>query len=414
MSLTKVAIFLILVMAISDSLANLRNPFVPVERLPVAVPVNTFVDNQGQVSLNYDNISLVSVLELLANARHLNLVLNENVGGTLSIHLNHVSWEQVLEIIIKIKHLEKFLDKNVLYVAPLGELPQSQMLQRINLHYLSVGVVLDLLQNKFKYLLEDCSVLADLQNNALVVYGDVGQRSQIQRLVELLDLPKPQVIILAKIIDIDEDEIESLGLKFGTVTLTSNSTAAENAFQPNHLAVNVASVDQNTRLQIQLDTLVSQGRARIISTPRLMTQNHQTATIESGQEIPYQEKTSSGATNIAFKKAVLSLKVTPEIINQKVLLDLSVNQDKISAISVNGVPAIDTEAMSTQVIISNHQTVVLGGIYQNDQHNQEQHTPVLEHVPFLGKLFHSRESHITRRQLLIIVTPTIVRFNPRE
>jgi type IV pilus assembly protein PilQ len=388
-----------------------RNPFLPVESGVHPPSGGGFLYQQNKVSLNYDNISIVNLLQLLCRVKHLNLVLNENVTGTITIHLNQIDWNQALNIILNIKQLDRLLEKNILYVAPVGELPRSLLMWRVDLHYLSATIALDVLQNKFNNLLEDdVQIVADLQNNALIIRGNRESLVQIQQFLQLLDLPKPQVIIAAKIIDIDEDEINTLGLKFGTVTLSENMNSAEsNALQSGHLAVNIASFDQNTRLQIQLDTLVSQGRAHIISTPRLMTQNHQTATIESGQEIPYQEKTSSGATNIAFKKAVLSLKVTPEIINQKVLLDLSVSQDKISALSVNGVPAIDTEAMNTQVMINNQQTVVLGGIYQNDQRNQEQHAPVLDHLPFIGKIFHSKEAHSTRRQLLIIVTPSIVK-----
>jgi type IV pilus assembly protein PilQ len=173
--------------------------------------------------------------------------------------------------------------------------------------------------------------------------------------------------------------------------------------------VAIAKLGQGTLLDLELSALEREGRARIVSDPELITSNRQPALIESGQEIPYQEKTSSGATSVAFKKAVLSLKVTPEITPEnRILLNLTVNQDKVDTLSVNGVPAISTQQVQSQVLLNDGETIVLGGIYEQINSNVTERIPFWSAIPVLGKLFTDKQTRSERKELLIFVTPKLV------
>lgn len=285
--------------------------------------------------------------------------------------------------------------------------------QHIALQYAKANDIATLLQNKVHHFISDQgAAVADVRTNALWIKDTPENLSEIQKFVKSLDIPSPQILITAKIVDIDENSIQNLGIKLGMVNLNSSNDMSmdlpSDELQAGCLSLAIAKT-QGKLLEMELNALETEGHANVVSNPKLLTENHQTATIESGQEIPYQEQTASGATNTAFKKAVLSLKVTPEMmLGNKLLLTLSVNQDKISSLSVNGVPAIDTEQLSTQVEVENNQTIILGGIYQEDTHVTTEQVPFLSKLPGVGTLFRSKETSREKRELLIFVTPSIV------
>jgi len=232
-----------------------------------------------------------------------------------------------------------------------------------------------------------------------------------------INLPdKRQVLIKAHIVNIDQDYTHELGLSFNTTTSTITTPGGFTLNLPSTqtgthtLRVPIAQMSEGALLDVTLSALEQQGHAELISDPQIVTLNKQSAIIESGQEVPYQQSTESGATSVAFKKAVLRLKVTPDIQNkQSILLHLSINQDQVSSLTVNGVPAINTQQLQTQVLMKNNTTLVLGGIFQNNKSQQDQSVPYLSKIPLLGTLFQNHQMTSDRKQLLIFVTPVILK-----
>ncbi len=228
-------------------------------------------------------------------------------------------------------------------------------------------------------------------------------------------LVNKQVLIKAHIVNIDHSYTRSLGLVFNTF---SSNLRTKGGFTMNLPSVEegtgefsfpIAKLNQGILLNATLKALEDTGHAQLISDPQLVTLNGQPAIIEAGEEVPYQQTTSNGGTSIAFKKAVLRLQVTPEIqINQNILLHLTINQDQVSTLTVNGVPAINTRQLRTQVLVKDRSTLVLGGIFESDQSEQHQQIPGLNKIPLIGLLFRNHEQIDNRKQLLIFITPRIL------
>ena len=283
------------------------------------------------------------------------------------------------------------------------------MVRQTKLHYYSKIKTHSLLSTRG-------SVSADSRTNTLWVQDTPNKVAQIRELVQQLDIPVKQILIEARIANIDTKYEEELGIRFGVTSTNSKlsgSTNTGNNIKPgsinnplSHLnidlpAANVgnpggagslglalATLSNSTLLDLELSALESEGGGEIISNPKLMTNNDQSAMILSGEEIPYQETTPSGATSVTFKKAVLSLSVTPQVNpNNQISLKLTVNQDKPSNILVHGVPAIETREIQTHVLINNGETIVLGGIYEQTQRNQVERVPFMSKLPIIGNLF---------------------------
>lgn len=281
------------------------------------------------------------------------------------------------------------------------------------LHYAKAIDVAALLQNTKNALLSSQGhVTADSRTNALWITDTQDHLAQIHQFLQKIDIPANQINITAQIVNIDENSLEELGLTLGSSHNKTNPNKLQmdmpfSIENTGHFTIALGKLD-DTILALELSALEREGKARIISRPKLTTIDRQAAVIESGEEIPYQEQTSSGATNISFKKAVLSLKVTPEITaKQQMLLNLVVNQDKISALSVNGVPAISTQQLQTQVLVGDGETIVLGGIYEESHGRMIEKIPFWSSAPFIGNLFRHKNKHSKRKQLLIFVTPRI-------
>jgi type IV pilus assembly protein PilQ len=224
-----------------------------------------------------------------------------------------------------------------------------------------------------------------------------------------------QILIKAHVVNIDHDYTRELGLSFSTSAGTLNSAGGFNMNLPNpetnsgDLVIPIAALGQGILLEATLSALEKTGHAQLISDPQIVTLDRQPAIIEAGQEVPYQQTTEGGGTSVAFKKAVLRLQVTPEIKGQhNILLHLLINQDQVSTLTVNGVPAINTQQLKTQALVKNHNTLVLGGIFEEDKSDQHQGIPFLSKIPFLGALFRYQKQSDNRKQLLIFVTPIIL------
>ncbi|EKD77694.1 MAG: hypothetical protein ACD_42C00225G0005 [uncultured bacterium] len=259
-------------------------------------------------------------------------------------------------------------------------------------------------------------IRADLRNNQIWLQDDATHLVQIKKLIQHLDKSGPQFLIRAKIINVDRQYQKALGVLFQTENQNTNPIAPLTLNEPNlttgagQFTVSIAKLAGDHLLNLQISALEQEGHASLISSPALMTLNNQPAIIESGAEVPYQESTSSGATSVSFKKAVLRLKVTPiEMPQHHILLHISLNQDKVSALTVNGVPAIQTQQITTQVVVRNKQTIVLGGILETTHATQNTSVPIVNHIPLVGELFQHHIKQTKQRELLIFITPSMLK-----
>lgn len=370
------------------------------------------------LSFNFRDIQVRELLELLAEFKHLNLIISDDVDGTISLHLQQVSWSQALDAILAMRGLGKRQQGNILLIAKASQLAesaaqaqdaQSLSSELMTVYYAKAAELGEIMENKSSHLLsERGSISIDPRSNKIWVKDTPERLLQIRKFLRGMDIPAQQVHIAARIVNIDEDCINDLGIKFGQQS-SGGASGSANTMVPGHLNFAIAYLGAASVIDVELAALVQNGQAEIISKPELITENRQIAEIESGQEIPYQQGTSSGATNIAFKKAVLGLKVTPEITaDHKILLSLKVNQDQVSPLTVNGVPAIQTQAIETRILVQDGQTLVLGGIIEQSQSNVVGRVPFLSAIPLLGRLFTNTEHHKVRKELLIFITPKVI------
>lgn len=410
-----------------------------------------------RISLNFQNINIRAVLQLLADFTAINMVVSDKVQGDITLRLNDIPWDQALDIILTTQGLDKRITGNVMLIDTKkslddmeeAHLKSQQIIQKLEpirsdllqINYAKAADLALLIKDKQNSLLsERGKISVDARTNTLWIQ-DTGTRiEEVRELIKELDVPVKQVLIEARIVDVTKDFAQDLGIRWGVSKPThlSGSLEGANAFQTTPGATNPANVPiaerlnldlaaapvtgnaasvgialaklgNNILLDLELSALESEGRAELISSPRLITTNQQAAVIESGQEIPYQEATSSGATAVAFKKAVLSLKVTPQITpDNKILMDLQINQDTPSPQTFNGVPAILTKEIQTNVLVSNGQTIVLGGIYRQDKNKSIKRIPFLGSLPVVGPLFGNKQITLSNEELLIFITPRII------
>ena len=428
-----------------------------------------------RLTLNFQDIETRAVLQLLADTSGQNMVISDSVGGNVTLRLQNVPWDQALDIVMRTKGLDMRREGNVMFVAPAQEIAarekelltarqQVQQLAPLRTEYLQINyakasdLAALIKSGQNSSLLSDRgSVAIDERTNTLLLQDTSERLGDIRRLVSTLDIPVRQVLIEARIVIVNDDYSRELGVRFGATTaidhggsdgggiVSSRNFVTEEdgvalSRQPDGVNTppSFALGDPDTRYMVNLpvanpagrlaltlldsDYIVdleltaaqAEGRGEIISSPRLITANQREATIEQGVEIPYQESSSSGATTTQFKKAVLSLKVTPQITpDNRVILDLTVAKDSVGQLvaSATGgfVPSIDTREIVTQVLVNDGQTVVLGGILETERRDNEQKVPWLGDVPVLGRLFKTTSKTDNKDELLIFVTPRILR-----
>jgi len=405
-------------------------------------------EKDKSLNLDFNDIPVRDVLQMLANINHTNMVLNDAVKGNISLHLEHVSWQQALAVILQEQGLGIENTDHVMMISPLETIAKHQEMKQnlenlaplqsriIELHYTKAEEITALIKNQNKPLLSSRgNISADKRTNTLWIEDVPSRLDQALQFIHQVDVPVKQVLIEARIVTIDEKYEQELGVRFGLTRpgnhLSGSLEGANNLIKNNHDFVNnplsrlnvdlptqnpnaasiglaLATLGGGNLLDLELSALETEGAGQIISSPRLMTANQQPATILSGQEIPYQQATKFGATSVAFQKAVLSLTVTPQITPEgKLLLALQVNQDRPGSTLIQGVPEIETREIKTQVLINNGQTLVLGGIYEQNKNNQIERVPFLGNLPVIGHLFRHTLTQKNRRELLIFVTPTI-------
>jgi len=283
----------------------------------------------------------------------------------------------------------------------------------IPLYFSKAATILLFLKAQAGVFLSPSGVLGcDENRNQLYVRDDAKHLAKIREVVRHLDSPGPQFLVKAKIVSVDRDYQKKLGVLFQTKQQGGDKMDAENTASPlneegGEFDFSIAKFANQGLLNMRIAALEQQGHATLISSPSLTTLNQVSATIESGAEVPYQEATLSGATSVSFKKAVLRLSVTPESLsNHRILLHITLNQDRVSTLTVKGVPAIETHQITTSVVVKTGETLVLGGILETVRSSQKEGVPVLQAIPFAGELFQHHVRIQKEQSLLIFITPS--------
>ncbi len=424
-----------------------------------------------RLTLDFQDIDVRSVLQLLADTGGQNIVVSDSVTGNLTLRLQNVPWDEALDIVLRTKGLDERREGNVIIVGPAAEMAaqektrlaarsQIQQLEPLHTEFLQVNYakaadLAALIQaggGKNSMLSSRGALSVDERTNTLLIKDTADRLESIRRLVQKLDVPVKQVLIEARIVVVTDQFERDLGARFGVSSLQSNSnglltvggngvgansvlTAANggatsgaaltsptltNQYQVNLPvanpagAIGVALLGSSYLVNLELSAAQNDGRGEVISSPRVITANQKQATIMQGVEIPYQESASSGATTTQFKKAVLSLKVTPLITpDNRVLLDINVSDDSVGQLvqSATGgtVPSINTRQIITQVLVNDGQTVVLGGILDTTKSNAADKVPYLGDIPVLGHLFKTTTRINDKTELLVFITPEILR-----
>ncbi|MBA6391166.1 type IV pilus secretin PilQ [Colwellia sp. BRX10-3] len=403
------------------------------------------------ISLNFQDISVRTVLQIIADYNGFNLVTSDTVAGNITLRLDGVPWDQALDIILKVKGLDKRMEGNILMVAPSDELAarEARDLQAqqqveelaplyseyVQVNYAKAAEFAALIKNEDNSILSSRgSVSVDERTNTLLIRDTATSIEDIKRMVSVLDIPVRQVIIESRMVTVKDNINEELGIRWGVTDTGSDSStsgslsgaeSAGNGTIPSlsdrlnvnlpvvnpagSIAFQVARLADGTILDLELSAMEKENKGEIIASPRITTANQKEAYIEQGVEIPYQEAASSGATSTQFKKAVLSLTVTPHITpDDRIILDLVVTQDTVSDVSNGTAPAIDTQRIGTQVLVNNGETIVLGGIYQQQIISSVSKVPVLGDIPYFGWMFRNSSNFNEKKELLIFVTPRIV------
>lgn len=383
-----------------------------------ATPQNT------TISLDLHNVSLAETLHMIAKLKHENIIVNPTIHAEVTLHLHNVSAQKIFAMLLHTYDLVDVRLGDAGYITTRSEWTQheqDQLKQQETsdaliplethiwqLHYANAQETLHLLQDSASSLISKRGhVRVDARTNILYVQDASKNIQQINTLLKRIDIPVQQVVIETHLASVDSDFERNLGVTFSA----SSDPQVGSLFSKTRYGLLVARLADGSMLDVQLSALENSGHGELISSPRLFTANQQTAAIESGEEIPYQSESPSGGTSTVFKKAVLSLKVTPQILpGNKVLLQLQINQDKPSKRVVQGVPAINTRQITTNVLLKDGQTVVLGGIYESDKEQARQSIPFLGKIPLLGLLFQQNDIIQNKRELLIFVTPRVIPF----
>src|SRR5579859_4381176 len=421
-----------------------------------------------RLTLNFQDIDVRSVLQLLADTSGQNIVVSDSVSGNLTLRLQNVPWDQALDIVLRTKGLDKRRQDNVIIIGPTEELAtrekaelaahkEVQELAPVRTEFLQVNYakVVDLAKliktgnAKESMLSPRGSLSVDERTNTLLVQDTSDKLADIRRLVQTLDVPIKQVLIEARIVVVSDTFERDLGARFGVNSATKNgpggllavsgngigansiigtglgpaslaATTLDNRYQVNTPATNtngsigISLLGGSYLVDLELSAAQNEGKSETISSPRVITANQKQATISQGVEIPFQESASSGATTTQFKDAVLKLKVTPLITpDNRVILDLDVSDDsvgqQVTSATGGSVPSIDTRQIITQVLVNDGQTVVLGGILETTKSRAANKVPFLADIPVLGYFFRNTTDINNKTELLIFITPKILR-----
>lgn len=440
--------------------------------------------NQGtgytgeKLSLNFQNIEVRSLLQVIADFTNFNIVTSDTVSGALTLRLKDVPWDQALQIIMDAKGLGMRKSDSVIWVAPKDEIDvrikkdfeTAQAIQRLEplktqayqLNYAKAAEIITQLTagsggsgaQSARFLSERGSAIAEPRTNQLFVTDTPSKLEEVRQLLVSLDVAVRQVLIEARIVEARDSFGRSLGVRLGASDTRANKggdggyslggknrlalgTSYDNAVSSSGaggttstnenfvnlpaslstvssvgtFALSIFNSASNRFLNLELSAMEADGKGRIVSSPRIITADQTKALIEQGTEYPYSVTAPNGATTLAFKKAVLKLEVTPQITPEgNIILDLDVNKDSRGEVTTAGV-AIDTKHIKTQILIENGGTVVIGGIFEMEETNQEKKIPWLGDIPMLGNLFKSRTNESKKREMLVFITPKVISDN---
>lgn len=404
-----------------------------------------------QIDLNFQNVELRSVLQIIAEVAELNLVVSDTVGGNITLRLKNVPWDQALDIILKANGLDQRTVGNVLMIAPATEIAERERIELessqnveqlaplrtefIQIQYRKASDMKGTVEEA-KLVSERGFIMSDDETNVLMVRETAAAIEDIRRTLRKFDVEVEQVLIEARLVTARSVITEDLGIKWGfgyndidngkgwivdnqIGNVDFSNTVAGNT--PNLMVDLGASVETpgtiaigfkpgaSSLLALELSALESDNKAEIVAQPKVLTTNGVAAKIESGSEIPYQT-VEDGEVSIEFKDVVLSLDVTPRINpGDRIAMDLQINQDSIGNVLANGEISIDTNQLSTSVVVPDGQTIVLGGVFKNDSNEIVTKVPLLGDLPVMGALFRSKEDRVDKTELLIFITPKLVR-----
>lgn len=407
-----------------------------------------------KLSLNFQNIEVRAVLQVIADFTGLNIITSDTVTGNLTLRLKDVPWDQAMDIITQSKGLTMRKNGNVILVAPADEvaakekqsLEASQQIEDLEplrtevytLKYMKAEALKNILSDaKQKILSKRGSAVLDPRTNTVFVQDTAKYLDQVQAIINKTDIPVKQVMIESRLVLADEKFGKSLGARFGvqkqhsgdnsyaiggqlsdSLATSGSTTVSANANGLNSnlpvsnafgsVAFSLFRLPAGLLLNLELTALETDNRGKIVSSPRVTTANQQKAKIAQGTEIPYLQASSSGATNVQFKEAVLSLEVTPQITpDEKIIMDLEVKKEKVGTVFF-GVPSIDTQKVNTQVLVSNGETAVLGGIFEQTERHDVDKVPFFGDLPIVGNVFKRRVTQNDKTELLIFITPKIM------
>ena len=421
-----------------------------------------------KLSLNFQNVEVRAVLQVIADFTGLNIITSDTVSGNLTLRLKDVPWDQALDIILQSKGLDMRKTGNVVWIAPRDELATKEKLalearqqiadleptrtESFVLNYQKADEFRKLLTDKEQRILSRRgSAVVDARTNTVFVQDVPAKLEEVRRLLRQVDVSVRQVMIESRIVEATDRFSRNLGVRLGlhdrsrgnalgsggsnvrfmqggrledstfhsgqidTVPTLNDFTnvilpaPAINGVTPGAFAVTLFNSAMSRFINLELSALQADGKGKIISSPRVITADKVEALIEQGTEIPYQQATSSGATSISFKKATLSLKVKPQITpDDRVVMNLAVHKDSRGQDTPSG-PAIDTKAVTTEVLVDNGGTVVIGGIYEQSESNQTNKIPVLGDLPYIGFLFKQNQKFDNKSELLVFITPRILK-----
>ncbi len=391
-----------------------------------------------KLTLDFQNIAVREALNVIADFTNLNVVISDTVNGNLTLRLKDVPWDQALDIILQSRGLDMRKNGNVIQVAPREELAAKEKIdlaarqeiseledvrtETFQLNYIKAEAFKKLLTDPNQKLLSKRgSAVWDDRTNQIFIQDIPSRLDEVRKIIAKVDVPVRQVMIEGRVVEASDQFSRSLG-----VNMTYNNTNIAAGGPPGGGGISQAGVTApvagvgtvtamlfnaaNTRvLNLQLQALESDSKGKIISSPRVVTADQTEAFIETGTEVPYQQASSSGATNVSFKKATLSLTVTPQITpDDNVMLDVKINKDSVGQI-YNNVPSINTNKVTTKVLVENGGTVVIGGVYSQTQTNGENKVPLLGDIPIIGFLFKSSSQIDNKNELLVFITPKILK-----
>ncbi len=437
----------------------------PLSKKEVEERRNEFVYVGDRISLNFQDIEIRAVLQLIADFTELNLVASDTVRGRITLRLQNVPWDQALELVLKTKGLDKRQIGNVLMVAPAAEIAERERQQIeankqiaelaplqsefVRIRYANAANIVQLFQAGSEeggsLISGRGSVVVEPRTNSLIITETAPKLAEIRGLIELVDIPIRQVMIEARIVIAQSDATKNLGIEWGGAYLNTNndnitsvSGNTQNVVGLNESVINgtqpqvdypgallvdlgvtrnsgfaVGFTSGDLFLTAELSALEAAGEGEVVSQPKVITGDKQQASIKSGTEIPYQESSASGETTTSFKDAVLALDVTPNITpDDRIMLELQVNQDSIGELVPSGqggfIPSIDTTQLNTQVLVGNGETVVLGGVFKTEDIESINKVPFFGDLPYIGAFFRNESTSHKKTETLIFITPRIL------